>query len=103
MNSSPKGSQAAYLNAGMEFSGRLQEDKLLTAYVLYIQKEQRKMNTCTADFPKLLPFTSQRIKRQYRFLRNYFPNCHNILLQTGQESRPSTKGALLLNEHVKSL
>lgn len=39
-NSSPKGSQAAYLNASMKFNERIQEDKLTTA-VLHTHRKSK--------------------------------------------------------------
>lgn len=41
MNSSPKGSQAAYLNASMEFSKRIQKHKMTTAYILHTHRKSK--------------------------------------------------------------
>lgn len=58
-NSSPKGSQAAYLNGSMKFNKRIQEDKLITACILHTySKSKGKISTCAADFSKLAPLSS---------------------------------------------
>lgn len=85
-NSSPKGSQAAYLNPSMKFSKRIQEDKLTTACILHTYSKSKGksvlvLQTSQSWFIQL----KNRMTKQIFEISHSYQFCQPLTNQTKQQ------------------